>query len=159
MRVEDVPPGLLVIASEREGKVYCLECERCFQDDRCVQLTEDDVAERKLLGSGLYCAGCAFVFYSELTDPLFIPLVGPVGCPCQELGCQNVASWCFVPVPSLLCDVCYERCRGSDVCPCCGEWYPARKVQCPHCGYVFDPVVVVPGLCEFRSPQSFNGKL
>ena len=152
MRVEDVDAGLLVIATERDGKVYCLECERCFQDESW-RLTEDDVAERKPSGSGLYCAGCGFAFYRVPTDPVFIPLVGSVGCSCQELGCQNEARWCFVLVPCLLCQACYERCRDSDVCPSCGGWYPAQLVQCPHCAYVFDPVVVVPGLCEFRNPQ------
>lgn len=152
MRVEDVPPGLLVIAVEREGKIYCLDCERCFQGDG-EWLTESDVALRKQSGSGLYCAGCAFAFLVSPTDPPFIPLVGPVGCLCQESGCQNVASWCFVPVPCLLCDVCYGLYRDSDVCPCCGVWYSARLVRCPHCGYVFNPVVIVPGLCGFWYPQ------
>jgi hypothetical protein len=62
MRIEDVPPGLLVIAVRIEGRVYCLECRQTGVGEA---LTEKEIAAESEQNGGVCCADCGFAFFDE----------------------------------------------------------------------------------------------
>ena len=63
MSVNDIPPGWLVMAVERAGWVYCLECA-CTSDGE--PLSEDDLVDRGRQQGEIACAKCGEVLYVML---------------------------------------------------------------------------------------------
>ncbi len=88
-------------------------------------------------------------------EALFVPVQPQEGVQCHSLFCHKSASWLFAASEILLCESCYILNRDNDVCPYCGKWYSKQMTHCPHCGWVFNPLVVAPGLTEQEGgPQS-----
>ena len=87
-------------------------------------------------------------------EALFVPVQPQEGMQCHSMFCHNIASWLFVASEILLCEDCYLLNRDNEVCPYCGQWYPNQMTHCPHCGWVFNPIVIAPGLAEWEGgPQ------
>ncbi len=87
-------------------------------------------------------------------EALFVSIQPQEDVRCHSFFCHNLASWLFVPSEILLCEDCYTLNRDNDVCPYCGKWYPNQMTHCPHCGWVFNPLTIAPGLAEWEAgPQ------
>ena len=83
-------------------------------------------------------------------EAFFVRVEPQEGVRCHSMFCHNVASWLFVSSEILLCEDCYLLNRDNEVCPYCGKWYAKQLTHCPHCGWVFNPITIVPGLVEWE---------